>query len=88
MHKSETHRCATCGHHSQLAMKTYTVSGEVTVSCWTTDIKADSPEEAIKIAEEREMGNLVHNAFDALTDEVFHADTDGAPRKLKATEQQ
>lgn len=59
----------------------YMVHATVTVSCWT-EVEADSKEDALKIAEERELGDLCHQPFTAGPDECWHIDTDGTPREL------
>ena len=57
----------------------YTVSGVVTVGCWT-EVEANSEEEAIKIAEERDLAGLCYSPFSGSVDEEFHFSNDGEPK--------
>lgn len=59
----------------------YTVRGVMTVSCWT-EVEADSPEAALEIAEQREVGGLSISAIYPDEDECFHFDSDGVPFDL------
>lgn len=62
-------------------MKTYKVSGTVTVSCWT-EVEASSEEEAMKIAYRRELaGFSIDGSYPV--DECWHIDADGTPDNLK-----
>ena len=67
-------------------MTKFIVSGVATISCWTR-VEADSAEQAIEIAGEREIASLSHNAFADDSGEFFHCDTDGTPKQLKAEEE-
>jgi hypothetical protein len=59
----------------------YTIQATATVSCWT-EVEAESEEDALKIAEERELAGLCYNPFSAGPDECWHIDTDGTPKNL------
>lgn len=64
-------------------MPTFTVSGTVTVSCWTV-VEAATETEAKEIAAEREVAGLCHMPFDAPDDEAWHIETDGDPTVIDA----
>lgn len=66
-------------------MTTYNVSGTVTVSCFT-EVEADSPEEAIRIAASRSIADIHIDGSYELS-ECFHIDADGEPQGLHAEEQ-
>ncbi len=59
----------------------YTVSGVVTVSCWTV-VEADSEAEAVEIAEERNCAGLCCSPFSGRVDDEFHFSSDGEPTDL------
>ena len=61
----------------------YTINATVTVSCHT-EVEANSEEEAIAIAQERELAGLCFAPFDAYATEAWHIDTDGMPQNLSA----
>lgn len=61
----------------------YRVFGYMQVSCWTY-VEADSAEDAIATAQERDPGGLVHAAIYPDDDECFHFENDGVPMDLKA----
>lgn len=62
-------------------MKTYKVSGTVTVSCWT-EVAASSKEEAMQIAVSRNMADVIIDGGYPV-DECWHLDSDGTPDNLK-----
>ncbi len=62
-------------------MKEYEIHGVVSVSCWTK-VKAESKEEAIKKAEDRDLAELHIDGMDS-EDECFHFSNDGRPQKLR-----
>lgn len=62
-------------------MKKYTVEGLVTVSCFTK-VQAESEEEAIKIAKDRELATFHIDRLYS-KDEYFHFFDDGIPFDLK-----
>lgn len=67
----------------------YTITGRMTVSCWT-EVEAESKEEALKIANERANNDYVAPPEISGTYEVneyFHFDTDGTPLNLEIEEQ-
>lgn len=66
-------------------MTKYIVRGEMTVSCWT-EVEADSAEEAIRIAEERDAAGMSHNALYPDAHEAFHFENDGTPTDLRVEE--
>ena len=59
----------------------YKISGQMTVSCWT-EVEANSEEEAIEIAQERDPANLCHLPFSEESDEAWHFDNDGEPSEF------
>ncbi len=59
----------------------YTVSGLVTVSCHTV-VEAESAEEAMEIAERRDVASLCYGPYVEDIDEAFHISTDGEAREL------
>jgi len=59
----------------------YIVSGSLTVSCWT-EVEADSKEDALDIAMNRDTGTLCHSALYPEVDECFHFEDDGMPFNL------
>lgn len=62
-------------------MKTYTVSGRVTVSCWTT-VTAEDEAQAVRIAAMRDIADVhIDGSFEE--EEYFHIDTDGTPVDLR-----
>jgi hypothetical protein len=63
-----------------LAMPRFTITGTVTVSCYT-EVDAKTPEEALKIAKERTLaGFSIDGSY--LINEYFHLDNDGTPDRL------
>jgi hypothetical protein len=56
----------------------YVVRGVATVSCWT-EVEADSEEEALSIADGRELAALCHHPFSGEVDEAWHFENDGTP---------
>ena len=63
----------------------YEIKGRVTFSCWTI-VEADSPEEALKIANERSDNEYIappEISGSYPSDEYFHYDSDGAPLELE-----
>lgn len=65
-------------------MPKYSVTGIMTVSCWT-EVEADSPEAAIEAAIERQVASLpavTFNGYDIK--DSWHFDNDGEPFELKA----
>lgn len=67
----------------------YTITGKMTVSCWT-EVEAESPEEALKIAQERANNEQVASVpiFSGSNpvDESFHFSNDGTPLNLEIEE--
>lgn len=61
-------------------MTTYYITGKVTVSCWTT-VEADSEEEALEIAKNRELAGFEISGSYPEND-CFHLDNDGIPYDL------
>lgn len=61
----------------------FMVNGIVTVSCWT-EVEADSEQEAIEIASERQLAQLCHNPWSDSASECFHFEADGEPTELRA----
>lgn len=59
----------------------FQVSGLVTVSCYTV-VEADSKEEALDIAKNRDIANLCHGPHIEDIDECFHIETDGEAKEL------
>ena len=59
-------------------MATFTFSASVTVSAYT-EIEADTYEEALEIATERELAGFCAQPFDGDETESWHIDTDGEP---------
>ena len=55
----------------------YQVNGTITVSCWT-EVEANSPEEAIEIANARPMADVLIDGGYPI-DECWHLDSDGTP---------
>lgn len=61
-------------------MPRFTITGTVTVSCYT-EVDAKTPEEALKIAKERTLaGFSIDGSY--LINEYFHLDNDGTPDRL------
>jgi len=64
----------------------YGITGIMTVSCWT-EVEADSPEEALKIARERAEDEMVASLnaspFTSPVAETFHFQNDGVPSDLE-----
>jgi hypothetical protein len=65
----------------------YIVSGMMSVSCWT-EVEADSKEEALEIAKQREASGMCYNPFTEEVDEEFHFSNDGVPIELTVYESQ
>jgi len=59
----------------------FKLSAQVTVSCWTT-VEADTLEDALKLAEDREMADLCRYPFSAGEEEAWHFSNDGTPRQI------
>ena len=58
----------------------YEISGKLTVSCWTK-VQANSLEEALEIAREREVAGFeISGSYS--DDESWHFDNDGTPFEL------
>lgn len=66
-------------------MKEYKINGVVTVGCWTT-VKAKSKEEAIEIAERRDMAGFQIDGGYSI-DEYFHLSNDGMAKNLSIEEE-
>lgn len=66
-------------------MPIFKISGIITISCYT-DVEADTEEEALQIAEDREMMELpFNNAYGS--DEYWITDSlDGRPREIHISE--
>lgn len=61
-------------------MPMYTVSGTVTVSCWT-QVEAKDEAEALRIARKRDVSQIhIDHSYPA--DEFWHLDSDGMPADL------
>ena len=64
----------------------YTISGQMTVSCWTK-LEANSKEEALKLAKDRANNELIASTpiFSGSDDveDCFHFSNDGYPCDLK-----
>ena len=65
-------------------MKTFRVSGTVTVGCWTY-VDAESAAEALKIAGRRGVADI-HIDCTYEDTECFHFEADGEPQNLTAEE--
>jgi hypothetical protein len=63
-------------------MKTFKISGTVIVSCHT-EVKANTEEEALIIAEKRETANFCCRPFTSSITESWHVDSDGEPFNLE-----
>jgi hypothetical protein len=63
----------------------FRVHGYMQVSCWTF-VEADTPEDAIAIAQGRDAGGLSSQAITPDDDQCFHFDNDGVPMDLEAEE--
>ena len=63
-------------------MPVFKFRGSVTVSCWT-EVEADTQEQALAIAQDREMGSL--NCFSISSDvsEVWQFSDDGVPQEIE-----
>ena len=62
-------------------MTTYRIIGTVGVSCWT-DVEAESPEEAVRLAAQRGLADHhIDGSFGE--DESWHFDNDGTPGNLR-----
>lgn len=62
-------------------MKTYKISGRVTVSCWT-EVEAEDEAQALRIAAMRDIADVhIDGSFEE--SEYFHIDTDGSPEGLR-----
>lgn len=66
-------------------MKKYKLRAHLTVSAWT-EVEAESPEEAIQIAQDRDVGSLCHGAIYPDSDEAWHFENDGIPLKIAIDE--
>lgn len=65
-------------------MKTFRVSGAVTVSCWTY-VDAENADEALKIACCRDLAEIhIDGTYE--NTECFHIETDGTPQNLTVEE--
>lgn len=62
-------------------MRTFTVYGSVTVSCWT-EVDAPNEEEAIRLAGMRGMADF-HIDGSSPVDETWHMENDGTPQGLR-----
>lgn len=63
-------------------MRKYLINGVVTVSCWTF-VEAESEDEAIEIASNREVARIhIDGTYE--NTEFFHIDVDGSPQRLIA----
>jgi hypothetical protein len=60
----------------------YTISGVVSVSCWT-EVDADTEQEALAIAATRTLADVSIDGSYPI-DENWHIETDGEPRNLVA----
>jgi hypothetical protein len=60
----------------------FLVTAHVTVSCYT-EVEADSPEEAINIAEGRGLAEVIIDSPYSIG-ECWHMDNDGVPFELSA----
>ena len=60
----------------------FNLRAQITVSCWT-EIEANSEEEALEIARNREVGSLSHGAIYPSADECWYFDNDGIPQKIE-----
>ena len=62
----------------------YCITALVTVGC-DTEVEADSKEEAIRLAQERNLAEIYHSGSDPL-DETWHMDNDGLPYEISVVE--
>ena len=62
-------------------MKLFKFKAALTVSAWT-EVEAESESEALKIAEDREVGSLSHNSIYPDSDECWHFENDGQPMQI------
>lgn len=65
-------------------MKTFKISGLVTVSCYT-EVEAESAAAALEIAASRQIADF-HIDGSYTIDECFHIEADGTPRELRIEE--
>ncbi len=63
-------------------MKKFTMGATLTVSAWTV-VEAETEEEALKIAEARDVGAMSSNAIYPDDSESWHFENDGLPQNIK-----
>lgn len=63
----------------------YTVTALVTVSCYT-EVEAGTKEEAMQLAQERSVEDILHDAGYPL-EEFWHIDNDGEPSEITIEEE-
>lgn len=63
----------------------YKITGIVSVSCYT-EVEADTPEEALRIAMRRPLADIHIDGGNDVT-ECFHIDNDGEPTQLRIEEE-
>jgi hypothetical protein len=60
----------------------YRIGGTLAVSCYTV-VDASSPEEALEIAQERQVADLFYNAMSPGEDKAWNFGNDGEPYDLR-----
>ena len=63
-------------------MPVFKFRGSVTVSCWT-EVEADTGEQALAIAQDRELGKLYPSSISGDVSQVWHFSDDGAPQEIE-----
>jgi Ni2+-binding GTPase involved in maturation of urease and hydrogenase len=66
-------------------MKNYKIVGCITVSCYT-EVQANSEEEALEIAKQRETSNFCYNPYTSSVKRSWHVESDGEPFDLEIYE--